>query len=132
MEQKYCTYNLIEGDLEYEYCYIPDKLSQTIDVKSVTPGVIENVGILTGGILYQVGDAAVFDNTDTQGYGAAAKVSVIGGKDVNTISVASSTISNVQIYPGNKRGEYILRSDNPHNFENNDNITSEEISERYK
>ena len=121
-------YNLIEGDLQYEYCYIPDKLSQTIDIKSVTPGVIENVGILTGGTLYQVGDSAVFDNTDTQGYGAVAKVSVIGGKDVNSISVASSTISNVQVYPGNTRGEYILRADNPHNFKNVDTVTVSGLS----
>tara|TARA_B100000700_G_scaffold126444_2_gene141578 strand:- start:8009 stop:22378 length:14370 start_codon:yes stop_codon:yes gene_type:complete len=121
-------YNLIEGDVEYEYFYIPDKLSQTIDIKSVTPGVIEKVGILTGGVLYQVGDAAVFDNTDTQGYGAAAKVSVIGGKDVETISVGSSIISNVEIYPGNIKGEYILRSQNPHNFKNVDIVNVSGLS----
>ena len=34
-------YNLIEGDTEYDYLYIPNKLSQTIDIKSVTPGTVE-------------------------------------------------------------------------------------------
>ena len=114
--------------MEYEYAYIPDKLSQTIDVKSVTPGVVEKVGILTGGTLYRVGDAAVFDNTDTQGTGAAAQVSVIGGKDVNTISVASSTISNVEIYPAEKKGNYLLIADNPHHFDNNNKIVVSGLS----
>ena len=58
-------YNLIEGETEYEYVYIPNKLSQTVDVKAVTPGVIESIGIQTGGDLYQIGDPAVFDNAGT-------------------------------------------------------------------
>ena len=115
-------YNLIEGDLEYDYINIPDKLSQKINIKSVSPGLIDNIGIKTGGDLYQVGDQAVFDNADTQGSGVAAKVSSIKGKPVNTISVATSSITDVEIYPSDNKGEYLLISDNPHNFENKNTI----------
>ena len=121
-------YNLIEDDTEYEYVYIPNKLSQTIDIKSVTPGVIEKIGIETGGILYQVGDKPTFDNTDTSGRGASAQVSLIEGKSVNTVSVATSTISGVEIYPGEKNGTYLFVSDNPHNFKNLDKIVVSGLS----
>ena len=55
-------YNLIEGDLEYEYTFIPDKLKQTIDIKAIFAGSIDNIGIETGGKLYQINDSIVFDN----------------------------------------------------------------------
>ena len=58
-------HNLIEGKTQYDYVYIPDDLSQTIDIKSVNPGSIEKIGIETGGILYNVGDIINFDNTNT-------------------------------------------------------------------
>ena len=121
-------YNLIEGDTEYDYVYIPNKLSQTIDIKSVTPGSVEKIGIETGGILYQVGDTAVFDNTDTSGTGASAKVSVIGGKTVDSISFATSSITGVEVYPGTAQGEYLLVADNPHNLTNKDIITVSGLS----
>ena len=115
-------YNLIEGTLNYEYVYIPNKLSQTIDIKAVSPGSINSIGISSSGDLYQVGDSVVFDNTNTSGDGASAKVSRIKGKTVNNISVASSSISGVEIYPSETKNEYIIFADNPHNFKNLDII----------
>ena len=121
-------YNLIEGDEEYDYVYIPNKLSQTIDIKSVTPGVIENIGIETGGILYQVNDEAVFDNTSTSGSGVKAAVSLIGGKTVETVSYATSSISGIEVYASDDLGEYILASDNPHNYKNRDIVSVSGLS----
>ena len=42
-------YNLIENNLEYEYLYIPDDLSQTLDVKSGKAGTIDKIGLTTAG-----------------------------------------------------------------------------------
>ena len=111
-------YNLIEGNLTYQYAYIPDDLSQTVDVKGVTPGGITNIGIQTGGDLYQVGDSIVFDNSETKGIGASAKVSKLKGKSVSSVSVAQSTITGVELYPNNTQGSYIAFSTDPHNFKN--------------
>jgi hypothetical protein len=122
------SYNLIEDDTEYDYVYIPNKLSQTIDITSVTPGTVEKVGIETGGVLYQIGDNLIFDNADTSGVGAVAKVSNIEGKAVNTVSVATSTISGVEVYPAAIAGEYILSSDNPHNYKNKDGLVVSGLS----
>tara|TARA_R100001594_G_scaffold439_2_gene1654 strand:+ start:3602 stop:17350 length:13749 start_codon:yes stop_codon:yes gene_type:complete len=115
-------YNLIEGETEYEYVYIPNKLSQTVDVKAVTPGVIESIGIQTGGDLYQIGDPAVFDNAGTEGTGVVAKVSTIHGKSVSNISVATSSVTGFEIYGGESYGRYTLIADNPHNFKNKDTV----------
>ena len=113
-------YNLIEGNLEYEYVYIPDKLKQTLDVKTGSPGTIDKIGITTAGELYQVGDKVVFDNTGTRGNRAAAKVSLVHGKPLSNISVATSSVTSIEIYPSKQKGEYILWSTKPHQFKTKD------------
>ena len=57
-----------------------------------------------------------------------AKVSVIEGKAVDTISVATSSISGVEVYPGEKSGTYLFVSDNPHNYKNLDGIVVSGLS----
>ncbi len=132
-------YNFIEGNLQYEYVYIPDKLSQTLDIKSGTSGVIDKIGLTTAGDLYQVGDPVVFDNTGTQGNRASADVKKVFGKPLSQISVATSSVAGVEIYPSNQKGEYIIWSDKPHGFKNKDLIkvsglstTSSKIGGDYK
>ena len=58
-------YNLIEGDIRYPYLPIPDSLLQTVDIKGTQPGNIENVGIITGGRNYRIGNKVVFNNQGT-------------------------------------------------------------------
>ena len=132
-------YNLIENGLEYEYVYIPDDLKQTLDVKAGVSGIIDKIGLTTAGDLYQVGDKVVFDNTGTQGNRAAAKVSWLDGKALSNISVATSSVTGVEIYPGTQKGEYILWSTKPHQFQTKDLVkisglstTSSQIGGNYK
>ncbi len=132
-------YNFIEGNLEYEYVYIPDDLKQTIDVKTGKPGIIDNIGISTAGDLYQVGDKVIFNNTGTQGNRASAKISWVEGKSLSNISVATSSVSGVEVYASDQKGEYILWSTKPHQFKKNDLVkvsglstTSSKIGGDYK
>ena len=132
-------YNLIEDELEYPYVFVPSKLKQKGSIISVSPGVVESIGISSGGQDYRMGDTVVFDNTGTSGEGLSAKVTRLKGREVNSISVATSSISNVEIYPGKVSGEYVLFSDNPHNFLNLDIVsisglstTSSKIEGEYK
>ena len=115
-------YNLIEGDEQYRYIPIPNKLKQSIDLKGVAPGVIESIGITTGGRNYKVGDRVVFNNEGTSGGKAAAQVSKLAGKDVTSVSVATSTITGVEVYPGPQKGEYTLINDEPINWINTNTI----------
>ena len=121
-------YNLIENKLKYDYTYIPNNLNQTMKIVGVDPGTIDGIGIETGGNSYKIGDNVVFDNTDSGGYSASAKVSKILGKLVSNISVASSTINAVEIYPSFNKGEYIIFADEPHNYKNGDIISFSGLS----
>ena len=125
-------YNIIENESTYEYITIPNKLNQTIDVVGVSPGYVDSIGILTGGNNYQVNDPLVFNNIDTggniRGFSAAAVVSKIVGKTISNISVASSTLNNVEFYPIGNKGEYILYNENPHNFTDFDLVSVSGLS----
>ena len=116
-------YNLINDEASYSYITVPNKLNQTVDVKFATPGVVESVGIVTGGQNYRVNDSIIFDNTDTKGDSASARVSKLQGKAVSSVSVATSSISGVEIYPSETKGDYIIFAENPHNFKNYDRIS---------
>ena len=120
--------NVIEDDLEYSYFYVPNKLNQTATIEATSFGVIDSVGIVTGGSNYRVNETLVFNNDNTQGQGVTGKVTRVKGKSVNNISVASSIIEGVEIYPGQAKGEYLVFSDNPHNFEPLDVITVSGLS----
>jgi len=115
------AYNLIEGNLEYEYAYIPNKLKQEVEIKAVVPGIINKIGIQTSGTQYRVGDKVLFNNAETEGEKASAVVSKVIGKDVTNISVATSSITSVEVYPGQK-GQYILYSNKPHGWADGDII----------
>ena len=125
-------YNITENESTYDYITIPNNLNQTIDVTGVSPGSIDSVGILTGGNNYQVNDSVDFNNLDIngniRGYSASAIVSKVEGKQVSSVSVASSTLSNAEIYPIGNKGEYVLYADNPHNFTNFDLVSISGLS----
>ena len=77
-------------------------LNQTVTVTSTAPGTVNGVGIVTAGDGYKVGESLVFNNDNTGGDSAYAKTGRVKGKSVDRISVASSIIENVEIYPGSK------------------------------
>ena len=116
-------YNLTDNNASYDYLAIPNLLNQTADISYALPGFIENIGIVTGGNNYRVNDAVLFDNSGTSGYNASAKVSRLEGKEINSVSVATSTIYNAELYPTNGNGLITIYSQNPHNFSNGDTIT---------
>ena len=116
-------YNLIGNSVSYDYVTIPNELNQESKIGFSNPGKVDSIGINTGGRGYKVGDTLEFDNEGTKGYNLSAEVQQIGGKPVNYISVASSTIYGAEIYPSTIiNGQYVIFSENPHSFENNDTI----------
>jgi hypothetical protein len=118
-------YNSINN---YSYLTIPNQLNQTVDVKFAEPGTVDNIEVVAGGINYQVNDSVVFDEEDTGGYGLSARVSRIEGKEVNSISVASTTLSGLEFYPSDQKGFFKVISPNPHNFKNKDLVTVSGLS----
>ena len=101
---------------------MPADLNQQVEIKNAARGKVDNIGIVTGGINYKVGDPVVFNDAETGGAGVSAKVSHVLGKPVESVSVATSSIENVEFYP-NGKGKYLLFADNPHNLSNQDLIS---------
>jgi hypothetical protein len=116
-------YNLIEDGASYSYLKLPNLLNQTADIKYASPGSIEKIDIISGGSGYKIGDKLSFDNNDTSGYNASAEVERIFGKSVNSISVATTSISNVEFYSSAPQGNFVVFCQDPHNFTNTDLIS---------
>ena len=117
-------YNLLKDNASYAYLSLPNILNQTVDIKYASPGSVDNIGIVTGGLNYKVNDKVLFDEQETEGFGFAAKVSRIAGKSVNSISVANTTINGSEIYSleGNKN-LFFIQSNSPHSLLNRDIVS---------
>lgn len=118
------VYDFLSKDVNYPYINLPNSLNQTVDITYASPGSIERVDVTFGGQNYKVNDKVIFDDTGTDGFGFSSKVSKIKGKEINTISVASTTVYNTEIYQlEGKRGTVLVQSNNPHNLLNRDIVT---------
>jgi len=115
------SYNLTAKNSYYEYVIEPNDLKQQKSfVKFATKGSIDFIGIVTGGRDYQVNDKLVFNNENTGGFGAASKVSKISGKAVNSVSVATTSVLNVEFYPIDQSGVFVGFATIPHSLKNKD------------
>jgi hypothetical protein len=118
-------YNLIESNrfvVPYTYLNLPNLLDQTADIKYASSGSIETIKINSGGSGYKIGDRLTFDNDGTNGLNASAEVERISGKSVNSISVATTSIFNVEFYPTTPRGRFLAVCQNPHGLINTNSI----------
>jgi hypothetical protein len=113
-------YNLIENGASYSYLELPNLLNQTVDIKYASPGFIEKIDVISGGSGYKNGTPLVFNNEGTGGYNASAEIERVFGKSVNSISVATTSISNVEFYSTTSQGTFLAFFQNPHNFTNTD------------
>ena len=116
-------YSLTENGSYYDFLFQPNKIkSQTININESSRGSIDSVGIVTGGLGYRVGDTILFDDQQyTQK--TKAKVTRILGKSVTNISVAATTISQLEIVPFDSSGSYIAFATTPHGLLNNDLVS---------
>jgi hypothetical protein len=103
----------------YDYIFNSnDVRKQTLEISEVTLGEVNKIGITTGGTNYKVDDKVVFDNTGTGGVNAQALVKRIGGQQVNTISLATTSFSNVELIPSRSSSSFVGIVTAPHNLIN--------------
>ena len=116
-------YGLTLDNVSYDYFIEPYKIyDEVIDITSTSVGTIDSVGIVTGGSGYQVGDRIVFE-TLPGSTSAKAKVSEVTGKVITNISVASSTVSEIEVLPIDSSGRFVAFSQSPHGFTNTDLVS---------
>jgi hypothetical protein len=117
-------YNLRNENSFYDYLINPNKIKEQNSLINFTAkSGITSIGISSGGQNYQVYDLLSFNNEETEGSSAYAKVSKLSGKYVTNISVAGTEVSNIEFTSFNSTGQYIGFSTVPHNLENLDIVS---------
>ena len=108
-------YQFRQTNSKYDFVFDPNKLrEQTVNIYNTTKGKISSIGIVTGGRDYNVTDRILFDNSDTNGKNAAAKVERVYGKNIDEISVATTSFSSLEFATLDGRGSVIGFTTQPH------------------
>jgi hypothetical protein len=112
------SYNFESPDTNYKFLINPTKFSsrQNSIVKSTSQGKVTEIEIISGGDKYQSQDQIIFNNENTGGTNAFARVSLIDGVGISSVSVASSTISYAQFIQYGKKGQFVAISTNQNNY----------------
>ena len=118
-------YNLRDEKVKYPYIHFPKTSDESAVVSSSSLGNIQKINIKTAGDFYKVGDTLNFDNRSTTGIGAAARVSLLKGKSVESIVTDTVKLTNAELIPSDIKNQYFIEKDTPHSFNNLDfiNIT---------
>ena len=115
-------YNLNSEYAEYPALLQPNKDVKTrLVIKRVSKGTIEDYNVEIPGDGYNVGSKVSFKPQEGA-RDALAKVSEVDGKDVSSISVATTSISGLEVVPSLTAGKYVSYAEEPHNLINRDRV----------
>jgi len=87
---------------EYDYLVTNNVVDTELTVKAVKKVGISTVTVVQGGEGYKVGDRVLFNNTNSGGNSAAAKVKTLSGVGIGTIAVGVTTVSNISFVIDNQ------------------------------
>jgi len=122
-------YKLSFTESDYEYVARPDKIiDEFASVVYSAPGNIEEVVIEDGGYDYKVNDKIEFENTETGGINASARVKKIKGKDIIKLNSSTTRKEGVTFEVLRDKKSILARTPQPHNFKNSDYIRVSGIS----
>ena len=94
-------YKLDDDEADYNFVIESYEINQqTSIIESVSSGNIDNFQIVSAGDNFKVGDSLNFDNSNTDGGGAAAEVSRIEGKTIDNVIVGVTTYNDVVLLKG--------------------------------
>jgi hypothetical protein len=127
------SYHTNSARSNYNYLFDSTKVvKQLTEVSATSNGTIENIGILTGGQGYKVGDKIDFNNEGTGGRLADIKVDRVLGNKIDTVSLATTSFSNVEFTRSTVvKNRFIGFTTQPHNFLNNDVVNISGVSTYY-
>jgi len=121
------------GKSGYEYIFNSNTVrKQTIDVTSTSAGIVDNVEVFDRGQDYRVNDKAIFNNTDTGGRNLNVVVSRVEVKKVESVSLATTYIDNVEVYSSTLSNLFVGLTSAPHGFLSDDTVFIDGLSDTYK
>ena len=122
-------YKLSFTSSEYEFVARPDKgIDDFASVTYAGSGQVESINIEDGGYDYKVNDRIVFDNAQTGGINASAKVQKIKGKDVVKIISTVDKKEDVTFQILKEKQSIQAKTLKPHDFKNGDFVGVSGIS----
>ena len=83
----------------FDFCI--NEKEDTFVVKKTSNGSVDNLKIISSGENYSIGDSILFDNDDTNGFGALAQVSELYGVGISSITSKSISLSNITFVSNN-------------------------------
>jgi len=123
------NYQFKSSNSSYDFVFDPDaKKNQLVNIDSVSTGEVGSVGVLTGGTNYNTNDRVLFDNSLTGGTNASAKVKNLYSPGISSVSVATTSISNVEFATFDKVGNIVGFATAPHGFKNGETFTVSGLS----
>ena len=128
------TYNTNDKFSGYNFIFDSNKIKeQTIEITGVSLGSLSEVGIFTSGRNYRVNDTLVFEREqDGIENTAQAKVSHVEGKEIDTITVSSTEIANIEFAKSSIDNQFIGFATQPHGLKNKDIVSINNLSSYYK
>ena len=123
------SYKLNATESAYEGFIEPYKfIDQITKVNSSSIGSIDSVGIVSFGYGYKVGDSVVFNNENTGGNGATARVNEIFEERIVSIESNSKTVDDITLRVLTQTGLVEGISTTPHGLKNLDIINISAVS----
>ena len=80
---------------QYDYLVTNNVDDTELTVRSVKKVGISTVTVIDGGEGYKVGDRLIFNNSNSGGNSASAKIKTVAGVGIGTIAVGVTTVSNI-------------------------------------
>jgi hypothetical protein len=121
------------GNSEYDYIFNSDRLiNQSLDVTATSDGIVDGLDIINSGDNYAVGDQVNFDSSGTFGRNLNYQVSVIEGKLVDNVSLATTFFNDVEFSSIFNNNSFVGFTTIPHNLLPRDTIFIDNISPYYK
>ncbi len=122
-------YNTLSKKSIYEpFTKVKNLDLQDSKVENINRGSIDSIQIISGGKNYKVNDRVVFNNENSGGVSASAKVDYIKGKTITGISQTTTKILDVEFYPSFGTNKIIGFSTSPHGLSNKDFVFVNSLS----
>ena len=120
---------LLNPKTSYKGFIQPDRFSEGFtEVETITTGSVDILNIVNKGDNYGVNEDIFFDNTNTGGAGAYARISKIDGKVVNQITYNADVIEDVQFVPSQVSGRFIGFGSTSHGFQTGDLVSIQNVN----
>ena len=120
---------LLANRTKYSGFIQPDRFSEGFtEVETVTVGGVTDLKIVSPGDNYSISDAVFFNDENTGGSGAYARISRISGRDVNSIVYTFDKLEEVQFIPSGTDGRFVGFGSTSHGFNTGDIISIQNVN----